>query len=91
MSDNLVNTLKMGPNEKGRFGNFGGMFVSETLMPLILELNQQYERAKTDPEFWAQMDDLWKNYVGRPSPMYFAERLTDYLKGAKIFLKRDLF
>ncbi len=89
MDDKLINTLKAGPNEKGRFGDFGGMFVSETLMPLILELNQQYEYAKTDPEFWAEMNDLWKNYVGRPSPMYFAERLTKYLDGAKIFLKRD--
>ena len=89
MSNNLVNSLKMQPNEKGRFGDFGGMFVSETLMPLILELNQQYEHAKTDPKFWAEMDDLWKNYVGRPSPMYFAERLTNHLNGAKIFLKRD--
>ena len=65
------------------------MFVSETLMPLILKLNEEYQHAKTDPAFWSEMDDLWKNYVGRPSPMYFAERLTDYLKGAKIFLKRD--
>ena len=89
MHNNLTNTLKSGPDEKGRFGDFGGMFVSETLMPLILELNEEYQHAKTDSAFWSEMDDLWKNYVGRPSPMYFAERLTDYLKGAKIFLKRD--
>ena len=89
MHNNLTNTLKSGPDEKGRFGDFGGMFVSETLMPLILKLNEEYQHAKTDPAFWSEMDDLWKNYVGRPSPMYFAERLTDYLKGAKIFLKRD--
>ena len=89
MHNNLTNTLKSGPDEKGRFGDFGGMFVSETLMPLILKLNEEYQHAKTDPVFWSEMDDLWKNYVGRPSPMYFAERLTDYLKGAKIFLKRD--
>ena len=89
MHNNLTNTLTSGPDEKGRFGDFGGMFVSETLMPLILKLNEEYQHAKTDPAFWSEMDDLWKNYVGRPSPMYFAERLTDYLKGAKIFLKRD--
>ena len=87
--NNFVNTLKAGPDENGRFGEFGGMFVSETLMPLILELNNQYENAKTDPLFWAEMDDLLKNYVGRPSPLYFAERLTKHLQGAKIFLKRD--
>ena len=74
--NNFVNTLKAGPDENGRFGEFGGMFVSETLMPLILELNNQYENAKTDPLFWTEMDDLLKNYVGRPSPLYFAERLT---------------
>ena len=89
MNKNLVNTLKNKPDENGRFGDFGGMFVSETLMPLILELNQEYENAKTDPNFWAEMDDLWKNYVGRPSPLYFAERLTEHLNGAQIFFKRD--
>ena len=89
MKENLFNTLKGGPDKGGRFGDYGGMFVSETLMPLILELSQEYERAKIDPKFWAEMDDLWKNYVGRPSPMYFAERLTNYLNGAKIFMKRD--
>ncbi len=87
--NNFVNTLRAGPDENGRFGEFGGMFVSETLMPLILELNNQYENAKTDPLFWTEMDDLLKNYVGRPSPLYFAERLTKHLQGAKIFLKRD--
>ena len=89
MQENLFNTLKGGPDKGGRFGDYGGMFVSETLMPLILELSQEYEKAKIDPKFWAEMDDLWKNYVGRPSPMYFAERLTNYLNGAKIFMKRD--
>jgi tryptophan synthase beta chain len=78
-----------GPDENGRFGDFGGRFVSETLMPLILELEAQYERAKTDQSFWAEMDDLWKHYVGRPSPLYFAERLTEHLGGAKIYMKRD--
>ncbi|NOX39330.1 MAG: tryptophan synthase subunit beta [Alphaproteobacteria bacterium] len=89
MSHELFNSFMSGPDEKGRFGNYGGRFVSETLMPLILDLEAEYERAKTDPEFWAEMDDLWKHYVGRPSPLYFAERLTERFGGAKIYLKRD--
>ncbi len=89
MADDLINSFMNGPDEQGRFGIFGGRFVSETLMPLILSLEEEYERAKVDPEFWAEMDDLWKHYVGRPSPLYFAERLTDHLGGAKIYLKRD--
>ncbi|RJL18545.1 tryptophan synthase subunit beta [Paracoccus siganidrum] len=89
MADDLLNSFKTGPDEQGRFGIYGGRFVSETLMPLILDLETEYERAKTDPEFWAQMDDLWTHYVGRPSPLYFAERLTEHLGGAKIYLKRD--
>ncbi len=87
--NDLFNSFMTGPDEKGRFGDFGGRFVSETLMPLILELEERYEHAKTDPEFWAEMDYLWKHYVGRPSPLYFAERLTGHLGGAKIYLKRD--
>jgi tryptophan synthase beta chain len=78
-----------GPDEQGRFGIHGGRFVSETLMPLILSLEEEYETAKVDPSFWAEMDDLWKHYVGRPSPLYFAERLTEQLGGAKIYMKRD--
>ena len=89
METKLINTLKSGPDMNGRFGDYGGMFVSETLMPLILQLRDEYEKAKTDVTFWAEMDDLWKNYVGRPSPMYFAERLTEYSNGSKIYLKRD--
>ncbi|MCA2009934.1 tryptophan synthase subunit beta [Cereibacter sphaeroides] len=89
MPDDLMNSYMTGPDETGRFGIFGGRFVSETLMPLILELEAQYEHAKTDPSFWAEMDDLWKNYVGRPSPLYFAERMTEELGGAKIYLKRE--
>ncbi len=84
-----LNSYRTGPDERGRFGDFGGRFVSETLMPLILSLEAHYEHAKTDPTFWAEMDDLWKHYVGRPSPLYFAERLTDHLGGAKIYFKRD--
>jgi tryptophan synthase beta chain len=83
------NSFRTGPDERGRFGIFGGRFVSETLMPLILELEAEYGRAKDDPAFWAEMDDLWKHYVGRPSPLYFAERLTERLGGAKVYLKRD--
>lgn len=85
----LFNSFMNAPDEKGRFGDFGGRFVSETLMPLILDLEAEYERAKVDPEFWAEMDHLWKHYVGRPSPLYFADRLTEELGGAKIYLKRD--
>ncbi len=87
--NDLFNSFMTGPDEKGRFGQFGGRFVSETLMPLILELEKQYEHAKTDQSFWDEMDYLWKHYVGRPSPLYFAERLTERLCGAKIYLKRD--
>ena len=76
---------RTGPDERGRFGDFGGRFVSETLMPLILDLEAEYEKAKTDLAFWAEMDDLWKHYVGRPSPLYHAERLTERFGGAKIY------
>ena len=83
------NSFRSGPDERGRFGIYGGRFVSETLMPLILELEAEYERARTDPVFHAEMDDLWTHYVGRPSPLYFAERLTERLGGAKVYFKRD--
>jgi len=89
MTKTTRNSLKQGPDEQGRYGIHGGRFVSETLMPLILELEAQYEHAKTDPDFWKEMDFLWKHYVGRPSPLYFAERLTEHLGGAKIYMKRD--
>ena len=89
MPNDLFNSFMTGPDENGRFGEFGGRFVSETLMPLILSLEEEYDRAKDDPAFWAQMDDLWEHYVGRPSPLYFAEGLTKHLGGAKIYLKRD--
>lgn len=89
MPIDMPNSYMTGPDEQGRFGDFGGRFVSETLMPLILDLEAEYENAKTDPTFWAEMDYLWKYYVGRPSPLYFAERLTDHFGGAKIYLKRD--
>ncbi len=89
MNEQTLNSFRNGPDEKGRFGQFGGRFVSETLMPLILDLEAEYERAKIDQSFWDEMDDLWKHYVGRPSPLYFAPRLTEELGGAKIYLKRD--
>jgi len=89
MAEDFVNSYFTGPDENGRFGDFGGRFVSETLMPLILELEAQYEHAKTDDSFWAEMHHLWTHYVGRPSPLYHAERLTEMLGGAKIYLKRD--
>ena len=89
MANDLFNSFMRGPDENGRFGNFGGRFVAETLMPLILDLQAEYEKAKTDATFWAEMDDLWKHYVGRPSPLYFASRMTEELGGAKIYLKRD--
>jgi tryptophan synthase beta chain len=85
----LRNTWDQWPDENGRFGEFGGRYVAETLMPLILDLEKEYRAAKKDPAFKAQMDDLWAHYVGRPSPLYFAERLTEHFGGAKIYLKRD--
>ena len=89
MLDNRINSYKEGPDENGRFGVFGGRFVSETLMPLILSLESEYEKVKTDKSFWKEMDFFLKDYVGRPSPLYFSERLTEHFGGAKIYLKRD--
>ena len=89
MPDDRLNTFATGPDAQGRFGTFGGRFVSETLMPLILDLEARYEHAKTDDAFWAEMHHLWTHYVGRPSPLYFAERLTEHLGGAKVYMKRD--
>ncbi len=83
------NTYRSGPDENGRFGLFGGRFVAETLMPLVLSLEQAYEAAKVDPTFQKDMVSYLKHYVGRPSPLYFAERMTDNLGGAKIYFKRD--
>jgi len=83
------NSYRNGPDENGRFGLFGGRFVAETLMPLILELEQAYNAAKADPAYHAEMTDGLKHYVGRPSPLYFAERLTEHFGGAKVYLKRE--
>ena len=85
----MRNSFKNFPDDKGHFGSFGGRYVAETLMPLILDLEKAYEKAKNDPSFKSEMNHLLKDYVGRPSPLYFAERLTSYLKGPKIYFKRD--
>ncbi len=87
--DTGSNSFRNGPDDKGRFGDYGGRFVSETLMPLILKLEKSYQELKQDDDFWKEYEELLNNYVGRPSPMYFAERLTSYLKGPKIYFKRD--
>jgi tryptophan synthase beta chain len=84
-----LNTYRTGPDERGYFGLYGGRFVAETLMPLILDLEQAYTQAKADPSFQAELDSLLEHYGGRPSPLYFAERLTAHLGGAKIYFKRD--
>jgi len=83
------NTWANWPDENGRFGEFGGRYVAETLMPLVLDLEQEYRKAKDDPEFRREFDWLLEHYVGRPSPLYFAERLTQHFGGAKIYFKRD--
>ena len=84
-----LNSFRTGPDEQGMFGIFGGRFVAETLMPLILDLEDKWNEAKTDPEFQAELANLNRHYTGRPSPIYFAERLTEHLGGAKIYFKRD--
>ncbi len=83
------NSYRTGPDEKGFFGLFGGRFVAETLMPLILDLEQAYNAARKDPNFDRELTYLNKHYSGRPSPLYFAERVTEELGGAKIYFKRD--
>src|SRR6202049_4397377 len=89
MSVQRPNSFRTGPDEHGHFGIYGGRFVAETLMPLILELEQAYAQATADPQFQKEMDGYLAHYVGRPSPLYFAERLTAHLRGAKIYLKRE--
>jgi tryptophan synthase beta chain len=92
----LKNSFRNQPDNDGHFGDYGGRYVAETLMPLVLDLEREYRAAQADPAFKAEFDDLLEHYVGRPSPMYFAERLTDSLradapsgKGAQIWFKRD--
>jgi tryptophan synthase beta chain len=96
MKPETPNSFRTGPDERGHFGVYGGRFVAETLMPLILDLERHYEAAKRDPAFKAELDNLLTHYVGRPSPLYFAERLTEYARrkasggrGAKIYFKRE--
>ena len=99
MNTQTPNSFRNGPDENGRFGIFGGRFVAETLMPLVLDLEQAYAQAKADPEFHRELEGLHKHYVGRPSPLYFAERITEHLReaahaqggegGAKVYFKRD--
>ncbi len=89
MPSALPNSLRSGPDRDGHFGAYGGRFVAETLMPLILELETAYEATKADPSFQEELDSFLEHYVGRPSPLYFAERLTEHLGGAKLYFKRD--
>ena len=96
MTENKPNSFRNQPDERGHFGDYGGRYVAETLMPLILDLEREYRAAKADPAFQAQFDDLLEHYVGRPSPLYYAERLTEEVrkgapegKGAQIWFKRD--
>ncbi len=95
-ANTIPNSLRTGPDDNGHFGQFGGRYVSETLMPLILDLEREYRAAQVDPAFEAQFNDLLEHYVGRPSPLYYAERLTEEFrktapagKGAQIWFKRD--
>jgi tryptophan synthase beta chain len=83
------NTFRSGPDERGHFGIYGGRFVAETLMPLVLAVEAAYDAARRDPSFQAELDGYLEHYVGRPSPLYFAERLTRHFGGAKLYLKRD--
>jgi len=89
MTEQKPNSFMNQPDERGHFGQFGGRYVAETLMPLVLELDRHYRAAKADPAFAAEFDDLLAHYVGRPSPMYFAPRLTEELGGAQVWFKRD--
>lgn len=89
MTETPLNSYREGPDEGGHFDIYGGRFVAETLMPLILELEQAYRAAQADPEFQARLDYFNTHYSGRPSPLYFAERLTEHFGGAKIYFKRD--
>lgn len=86
---NTANSYRAGPDKEGHFGIFGGRYVAETLMPLILDLEEAWGVAKKDAVFASEMDYWLKHYVGRPSPLYFAQRLTDHWGGAKVYFKRD--
>ena len=84
-----ANTYRAGPDERGLFGRYGGRFVAETLMPLILDVERAYDAARRDPDFAKELSYYLEHYVGRPSPLYFAERLTRHWGGARIYLKRE--
>ncbi len=84
-----INTYRAGPDERGHFGIFGGRFVAETLMPLILEVEKAWDAARDDPSFEEELQYYFKHYVGRPSPLYLAQRLTEHFGGARIYFKRD--
>ena len=83
------NSFSDGPDPDGHFGIFGGRYVAETLMPLVLDLERAYDEAREDQGFWDEFESFLTHYVGRPSPLYFAEPLTEHLGGAKIYFKRD--
>ncbi|MEM9086255.1 MAG: tryptophan synthase subunit beta [Pseudomonadota bacterium] len=96
MNETTPNSFRTQPDDRGHFGAYGGRYVAETLMPLILDLEREYRAAQEDPAFQEEFDDLLEHYVGRPSPLYYAERLTEYVresaaegKGAQIWFKRD--
>lgn len=89
MNQALLNSYRSGPDLSGRFGDFGGRFVAETLMPNVLEVEQAYQAARNDPAFDIEWRRLLKDYVGRPSPLWFAERMTSHLGGAKVYFKRE--
>ena len=89
MTEINPNSYRTQPDERGHFGDYGGRYVAETLMPLVLDLEREYRAAQADPEFQREFDDLLEHYVGRPSPLYFAERLTEALGGAQVWFKRD--
>jgi len=88
-ADDILRSFGVQPDKQGHFGEYGGRYVAETLMPLILEVEKAYITAQNDPAFWAQFDELARDYIGRPSPLYYAEPTTKHLGGAKIYLKRD--
>ena len=88
-SDPVIDSYRSGPDETGHFGIYGGRFVAETLMPLILNVEKSYNQAKTDPDFQAEFDYYAKHYIGRPSPLYLASRLSEHLGGPRIYFKRD--
>ena len=85
----VANTLRDGPDENGHFGIFGGQYVAETLMPLIIEVEDAWQTAKNDPSFWSELEYYREHYIGRPSPLYLASRLTEHFNGAKLYFKRD--